>query len=499
MTMLARPAALLSVVALAAGLAAGCGRRPPEAADKAGGTPRHGLVLRLAVAYDSSSDASAANYFATQVERLSQRKVRVDVVVDAGGGDDDPFAEIHVARLVRAGNFDLGWIGARAWDEVGANSFQALQAPFLITSYPVLERVVKSKMATQMLAGLASVHVRGLALIPGLLRHPASEERPLVSQHDFAGARIRVQPSRASDALFRALGAVPVHVEGDGTAASTAFERLDGHETSIADPPVSSIVSANVTFFPKVVTLFANEHVFSSLSREQRRILEAAARRTTAHSANFPLRQALGYEGVLARWYCKHTPGRVALAGEGELRGLVRATRPVYVQLERDLQTRKFINEIRRIKASLPAPPPVSVPTGCLQPRQPRAVGAVRSPSLLNGTYHWRLTKAAALAFGPPASSNADHTHFPIINAVVLRDGRAMTIEYPRMLGSYAVTGDHLTLLWKAFGYPLTFRFTADPSGTLHLRAVQPMDRGDEFVWSGGPWRRVGPPVVSIP
>lgn len=494
---IARAVAIVAV-ALAAGGAAGCGSGK-WAADKAGGTQR-GVVLQLGAAYDSlQADAPFATYFAAQVERLSGGKIRIDVVFNAGGGDD-PFAEMRVARLVRSGRFDLGWIGVGGWDELGVNSFQALQAPFLITSYPLLERVVTSRLAPEMLAGLTSQHVRGLALIPGLMRHPASISRPLVSLNDFAGARIRVQPSRAADALFRALGAVPVHVEGDGVGASIAFEHLDGHETSFANPPVSSIVSANVTFFPKVLTLVVNDGTFARLDAQQRRILETAARRTLAHTADFPLPRALAYEGVLARWYCKHTPGRVALAGGGQLRALVRSGRPVYAQLERDPLTRRFIGVIRRMKASLPAPPPIRVPVGCQRQRQPPPAGSIRAPSLLNGTYHWRLTKAAALAFGPPASSNANGVHYPIVGAIVLRDGRAMTIDgLPPLIGTYTISGGRVTFLWRDFGYPLTFSFTREPDGALRLRAVHPMDRGDEFVWSGGPWRRVGPPVVTIP
>jgi len=497
MTTLARPVAALLAVALVASVAAGCGSGGGFAADKAGGT-RETVVLRLAAAYDSQqASAPFAIYFARQVDRLSRGKLHVEVVFNVGGADD-PFAEVHVARLVGSGRFDLGWIGAGAWDELGMHSLQALQAPFLITSYPLLEQVVKGPLAAEMLAGLRGRDVRGLALVPGLLRHPASPRRPLVSLRDFAGARIRAQPSHAADALFRALGAVPVHVEGEGIGASLAFEHLDGHETSFANPPVSSIVTANVTFFPKVLTLFVNQHAFASLNAEQRGVLEAAAGRTLSHAADFPLRAALGYEGVLARWYCQHTPGRVALADEPQLQSLVRAAQPVYAELERNPQTKRLITAIRSMKTSLPAPPPIMVPAGCLRPRQPHLAGGVQPPSLLNGTYHWRLTRAAALAFGPPASDNADHAHFPIIDAVVLRDGHAVTIDGNQpLVGTYTITGDRVTFLWRDFGYPLTFTFGRDPDGTLHLKAVRPMDRGDEFVWSGAPWRRVGPPVVT--
>jgi C4-dicarboxylate-binding protein DctP len=492
----ARALAMLTAVTVAAAMLTGCGAEQ-HGADKAGGS-QHAVVLRLAASYDFQlADGPLATFFATQVERLSRGRLRVQVVFNAAGGDN-PFAELRIAQLVRSGRFDLGWIGARAWNELGVNSLQALEAPFLITSYPLLERVVKSPLADKMLAGLAGAHVRGLALIPGLLHHPASLKRPLVSLRDFAGARMRAQPSHVADALFRALGAVPVHVEGEGIGASLAFQALDGFETSLANPPVSSIITANVTFFPKVVTLFANEAAFARLTAGQRRVVDRAARRTAAHVVDFSLHHELGYEGVLARWYCAHTPGRIALADPQELQAFVRAARPVYAELARDPETKYLIAAIRRTKASLPAPPPIAVPAGCLRPRQPPLAGPVRPPSLLDGTYHWRLTKAAALAFGPPASDNPDHSPYPIIFGVVLHDGRAITIDgNPAMIGTYTITGNHVTFLWRDFGYPLTFRFRRDPSGTLFLSAVHPMDRGDEFVWSGAPWRRVGAPVLT--
>jgi hypothetical protein len=150
------------------------------------------------------------------------------------------------------------------------------------------------------------------------------------------------------------------------------------------------------------------------------------------------------------------------------------------------------------MKAALPAPRPIAVPATCLHPRYPRLAGPTRSPSLLNGTYHWFLTKKAALAFGPPADDASNLGGYPAYNGVVLRNGRAVTIDGNQpMSGVYTVTGDHVTFVWRDFGYPLTFRFRREADGTLHLRAVHPMDRGDEWVWSGAPWRRVGAPVLT--
>ena len=75
-----------------------------------------------------------------------------------------------------------------------------------------------SPMAGEMLAGLKSAEVEGLGLYPDQFRHPVGFHKPLASPRDFKGARIRVLTSNASDALIRALGAEPVHLNGTPTS-----------------------------------------------------------------------------------------------------------------------------------------------------------------------------------------------------------------------------------------------------------------------------------------
>jgi TRAP-type C4-dicarboxylate transport system substrate-binding protein len=495
-------AARLATIGFCAGFAAllaGCGAgRQPGAADKAGGSTGP-VVLRLAAsdAIDQP-DSPNALYFAAQVAKLSGGNLRVHVTFQAAG-DKVADVEARTAQLVRAGRFDLGWIGARAWDELGVTSFQALQAPFLITNYVLLDTVVKGPLANEMLTGLKSQGVTGLALIPGQLRHPIGLGRPLVSLSDFAGARIRNLPSKATDALLTALGAIPAHVSNAAIPRAIADHRIDGEELSLLNAPLGGIVSANVTFFGKALTLFAGERSFSSLSDEQRNVLRTAAERTLVHAATYPVEDALAFEGVLARQYCHRNPGRVVLADERQLQALVRATQPVYAELERDSQTKRLITAIRRLKASLPAPPPIVVPAECAQPRQTGVTSGQTRSSFLNGTYHWRLTEAAARAFGPPAT-NPENDNYPAVNAAVLRNGKVLTLNtQPPLTGTYAIKGDRITFRFTDLTYPLTFTFARDRDGTLRLNAVQPMDPGDQWVWSGAPWRRIGPPIATTP
>jgi hypothetical protein len=117
-----------------------------------------------------------------------------------------------------------------------------------------------------------------------------------------------------------------------------------------------------------------------------------------------------------------------------------------------------------------------------------------RAASLLNGTYRWVQTEAAARAFGPPASDSGNR--YPSLTQAVLRDGNWIwTTGGLGDRGTYTIAGSAITFVSP--GSSLTFTFRRDEDGTLHLKAVQPMDRGDEWVWSSGPWHRIGAPIAT--
>jgi TRAP-type C4-dicarboxylate transport system substrate-binding protein len=162
-------------------------------------------------------------------------------------------------------------------------SFQALQAPFLVTNYALLDRVLTSPIANEMLAGLKRQDVVGIALLPGLLRHPVGLRRVLVSPARFRRARVRIQPSKATRALMTALGAKPVGVGNSSVVAAISHRRIDGEELSLANAPGGSTRTANVTFFAKAPTLFASRVAYEQLSHAQRKVLREAAKQTLRH------------------------------------------------------------------------------------------------------------------------------------------------------------------------------------------------------------------------
>jgi hypothetical protein len=183
------------------------------------------------------------------------------------------------------------------------------------------------------------------------------------------------------------------------------------------------------------------------------------------------------------------------LATDNDVSALQRATRPVYAHLERDPLTKSLIARIRAIVASLPDPPRMQVPASCSHsvPAAPQS-GSLAATSALNGTYRRLMTLPIARAFGAPATDPGNT--YPTLFTTVLRNGRffSATEGDPPDQGTYRVVGSRIVLTMAGFAYDMTFTFVRDRDGTLHLTPVLPMERGDQFVWSGVPWRKIGPP-----
>jgi TRAP-type C4-dicarboxylate transport system substrate-binding protein len=476
---------LLAILAVAAslavaGLAACSPNRESRSADKAGALGDV-VVLRLGDADNrDGGDLRLLTYLARQAEELSDGTLRIDTTY-AAAGSQRPDAEQEVARRVREGELDLGYVGAEGWDELGVRSFAGLFAPLLIEDDTLLNAVAKRRLAAEMLAGLRRGGVVGLALIPRSLGPPVALERPFVEPADFAGSRIEVTPSKATDAALRALGARPVHVSEAARGRAIARGRADGVLPAFEDLPAADVVTANVSLLPKLDTLFVNPDSLHALGDDQRLALRRAATRTVGHViATRPSAQAALEEWCsVGRGASPTGGGRAVLARSSDLAALSRATRPVYARLRRDPRTSDPLARIEALKRSLPPGPPLHLPRGCSTPRPaPTGRGAPRPPSELNGTYRWQLKLG--------------------VTTMTLRDGRWQSMQGPDR-GTYTATADRISFAWPRFNSVLTFTYSAGADGTLHLTPLPSVQAGDAHVWSSQPWRRVGPPVRDIP
>jgi hypothetical protein len=240
-------------------------------------------------------------------------------------------------------------------------------------------------------------------------------------------------------------------------------------------------VTANVTLWPQMDVLFANPSRLGALTGQQRGWLQQAAQDAAGRVAALADRDAQSLKNA-----CR-SGARFATASPADLAALRGAFAPVYASLERDPQTKAFIERIQALKRSAPAGAPLAIPAGCTgkAPEQPAAhAGTV--PADLNGTYRYLLTKDDARKVGDP-----EVDQFPHVNTVKLRDGKVEGGCFGQG-ATYSVTGDQITFDTPEYGYTMTFTFSVDGKGNLDLTPTPSMDKGDAFECSYKPWTKIG-------
>src|SRR4051794_15862993 len=247
---------------------AGCGGggRSDDNAAKSAET----VVLRVGT--DDEPGKPAADQilaFARNADLLSQGRIRIEPAWHVAG--DGPNWDQRVARMVEKNEIEMGLIPARAWDTEGVTSLRALNAPFLITSDALLDKVVSSDLSGDLLAGLGAAKVHGLALIPEGLRHPFGTHKALLGPRDYDGRTIRTPTSKTTANVFGALGASVNDDDVDPKEHAAT-------ESSYALDP-NGAATGNVTFYPKINSHGTSDQAYDTLSAEQRDTLAKAARR----------------------------------------------------------------------------------------------------------------------------------------------------------------------------------------------------------------------------
>jgi TRAP-type C4-dicarboxylate transport system substrate-binding protein len=428
----------LAVVAVVGATGTGCDTGD---ASKAGGSEPP-LTLRLVTAEQPNQPAAPAiKEFARQVRHVSDGRIRVTIEWE----DSSRSWDQRAARKVVGGEFDLGWIPARAWDTEGVTSLRALHAPFLIDHDALTHEVTRGDLGGEMMRGLEKADVVGLALIPEGLRHPVGFRKPLLGPADYEGAVFRAPRSHTSYALIRALGAIPADLASEGIIRGVRSESLRGADSSyqlVSTLPPPAIFTGNVTLYPKVNTLVANADTYDGLTSEQRQLLNQAADRTVDS-----VRAEAVDDGVAAERLCR-AGGAVVNAVPADVRALKRAARPVYAELAEDRATAAMIEQIRALKqqsgdTAAPAPDPCALREPAQESRS-----SDRDQSIPNGVYRASLSKAELVKAGLPEDENYHGVH-----TLTLEDGRvtdSTQADYETLPchGSYRSADQTISITW---------------------------------------------------
>jgi TRAP-type C4-dicarboxylate transport system substrate-binding protein len=353
-TALRLPFLLIVLIALAGGLVA---------TQRGSASPRADVVTLTFANSDGEFDAiPEVKRFVDRVKILSRGQLELNVISEWGQGK--PGYERTVVKDIQRGKADLGWVGVRVLDTFGVKSFQALQAPMLIDSYPLQRAVLRSEMPATMLADLDPIGVVGLSLVANELRHPFATKAPLAKPADFKGKRVRVYSSEVQTLTMRALGAKPSYEGWADVRGALTIGELQGMESDLANyvhneyASVAPFATVNVTLWPRTIALVANAKAFAALSSEQRGWLRQAADDATSYSLKLPNTDQKKLNAA-----CR-LGARAVIATPADLAKLSKALAPVYRTIQRDTKTKRFVRAIRVLKRNTRARP-LTVPAGC--------------------------------------------------------------------------------------------------------------------------------------
>jgi TRAP-type C4-dicarboxylate transport system substrate-binding protein len=456
----------LFIVALAAALLiVGCGGSGSD--DKAAKTSQP-VVLRVGT--DDEPGKPAADQilkFARTVEALSGGSLKIQPAWHAAG--DGPNWDQRVARMVEKNEIEMGLIPSRAWDTEGVTSLQALNAPFLITSDELLDNVVSSQLAGQLMAGLGAANVHGLALIPEGLRHPFATHKALMGPSDYSGQTLRSPTSKTTAEVFKALGA---RVNDDELDPS---EHAAAESSYVLDP--NGTATGNVTFFPKVNSLVISDAAYDKLSDEQRDVLAKAAAQTRGWAV-----ERTPTDTEAAQTWC-HGGRSIVLASPSQLDALQQAAAPVTRQLEQNGDTARLIAAIRELGQGIAAPAPAA------------CGAATRSGSdnaRINGVYRFTITDRQLRGVGITDAADVAENHGTF--TVTVKDGgycwkqtAANPLNNPDECSTYQLDGRRL--VWNfPTGEPDVYRVKQTTGGDLELTAVSSAELAYAKAWAANTW-----------
>lgn len=409
-------------IALGSLALAGCG------GDRVGGHSDTTRVLTLLSPIQNSTELVA---YASEVAELSHGTLRLRILYAGYEGRRD--YETATIRDLQRGRATLAAAGTRAWDRLGIPQLDALNAPLLIDSYELEQRVLMSDTAERALAGVRRLGLVPLGLLPGPLRKPLGVSHPLLTPTEYRGKSIGTQQSQLANDTLRALGARPVQLPQTPTLPGLAgleFQ-LTGVDGDHLDVPGSHLAS-NVNLWPRPFVLVTNAHAYATLTPDQKRILRTAAASVIPKLAATMRDDETEAAGDI----CRRGNMTFDTASPAQLQALRHRVNHVYAELEHNPNTRATIAAIEHIKREAAIPP-------AALPRCNRAApvtSQTRTP--LDGT--WRMDTPPSAAAPDLLAENwgrwkfiFDHGRF----AITQQNAQACTWGY----GTYTVSGNRTT------------------------------------------------------
>jgi tripartite ATP-independent transporter DctP family solute receptor len=226
---------------------------------------------------EDSNQGRAAKFFAQQVEKASQGKMKVRAIGAAALGPDTQMQQALI------GGAQEMMVGSTA-TLVGITKEMALwDTPFLFNNVKEADAVLDGPIGTKVMDKLQPKGLVGLAYWENGFRNLTNSKRPVTKVEDLEGIKLRVMQNNVYLDSFKTLGANAVPLPFSELFSALETKTVDGQEN-----PYNTILSSKFYEVQKYLTV--SNHVYSpwivlvskkwwdGLSKDEQKILADAAR-----------------------------------------------------------------------------------------------------------------------------------------------------------------------------------------------------------------------------
>ena len=162
------------------------------------------IVIKFShvVALDTPK-GKGAEFFAKRAAELTKGAVKVDVYANSTlyrDKDEMEALQLGAVQMLAPSLAKLGPLGVK--------EFEAFDLPYIFDNTEVLHRVTQGALGVSLLSKLEPKGIKGLAFWDNGFKS-FSANRPLRTELDFRGLKMRIQSSKVIESQMRVLGALP--------------------------------------------------------------------------------------------------------------------------------------------------------------------------------------------------------------------------------------------------------------------------------------------------
>jgi tripartite ATP-independent transporter DctP family solute receptor len=210
------------------------------------------IQLKFATA-DTMQDTSysVAQHFAAEVAKRTSGKYQMQLFVNGALG-----TALNLANSLQTGILDCAILTA-GFLESFVPTVQVIDLPFIFKDSDAAARVLDGKVGRGLFTDMEAKGIVGLEWGWYGWRQMETRERVVHSPDDLRGLKMRIQPGPVFAAMFKAVGAIPVALDGTEVYLALSQKTVDGLEF-----PLPTAVTFKVAEVTKYVAM--TNHVYNA-------------------------------------------------------------------------------------------------------------------------------------------------------------------------------------------------------------------------------------------